>query len=72
MKLPTPANDNQIDTLYRLKEVMEITKLGSSTVYRMMDSGTFPRPLRESGPAWGREPADRGEINGQPTCGRGT
>jgi prophage regulatory protein len=46
MKLPTPANDNHIDTLYRLKEVMDITKLGSSTIYRMMDGGTFPRPLR--------------------------
>ncbi len=44
------ANDNAaptgIDPLYRLKDVMEIVKLGSSTIYRMMDAGTFPRPLR--------------------------
>lgn len=35
-----------VDTLYRLKDVMELTKLGSSTIYRMMDEGKFPRPLR--------------------------
>lgn len=32
--------------LYRLPAVIEITGLGRSTIYRMMDEGTFPKPIR--------------------------
>jgi prophage regulatory protein len=49
MKLPTPANDNlpaKIDPLLRLASVIEVTGLSRSTIYRMMDAGQFPRPLR--------------------------
>lgn len=34
------------DRLLRVDEVTRITGLARSTIYKMMDSGTFPRPLR--------------------------
>jgi len=34
------------DRLLRLKEVVEKTSLGSSTIYRRMSMGMFPRPCR--------------------------
>ena len=42
------ANDNvapKLDPLLRLATVTEVTCLGKSTIYRMMNSGQFPRPL---------------------------
>lgn len=41
---------SQSDRLLRLKEVMDKTSLGSSTIYRRMDAGCFPKP-RQLGPA---------------------
>lgn len=38
-----------IETLLRLRDVMDMTKLGSSTIYRKMDAGGFPRPLNLGG-----------------------
>ncbi|OHV64107.1 hypothetical protein LCM4577_11125 [Mesorhizobium sp. LCM 4577] len=38
------ANDNLPDRLLKLKEVMRMTSLGSSTIYRKMAAETFPRP----------------------------
>lgn len=32
--------------LHRLPAVIEITGLGRSTIYRMMDEGTFPKPIK--------------------------
>ena len=32
------------DRLLKLKDVMALTSLGSSTIYRRMDAGTFPSP----------------------------
>lgn len=46
MVLPQPANDNSIDTLLNLDRVKAVTGLSRSTIYRMMDGGTFPRPLQ--------------------------
>ncbi len=45
------ANDNapQIDSYMKLKEVMKVTTLGSTTIYRKMKSGDFPL-ARELGP----------------------
>ena len=34
------------DRLLRLSEVLTITSLGRSTVYRKMRDGTFPEPLK--------------------------
>lgn len=43
------ANDNEpLDRLLRLKDVMRVASLGSSTIYRKMADGTFPRPLQLS------------------------
>jgi hypothetical protein len=42
VKLPIASNDNQIDPLLRLATVTELTCLGKSTIYRMMDAGQFP------------------------------
>lgn len=42
------ANDNvapKLDPLLRLATVTEVTCLGRSTIYRMMDAGQLPRPL---------------------------
>ncbi|MBZ9888163.1 AlpA family phage regulatory protein [Mesorhizobium sp. BR1-1-3] len=39
-----PAVDG-IDSFLRLKEVMRIVALGSSTIYRRIEAGTFPRPF---------------------------
>jgi prophage regulatory protein len=41
-------NEGSIDVLLRLSDVKEQTKLGSSTIYRRIKAGTFPRP-RELG-----------------------
>ena len=38
------------DRLLRLREVKEITGMGRSTVYRRMQEGDFPRPVK-IGPA---------------------
>ncbi|WP_311794441.1 helix-turn-helix transcriptional regulator [Ferirhizobium litorale] len=38
------ANDNLPDRLLRLREVRAMTSLGTSTIYRRMAAGTFPRP----------------------------
>lgn len=34
------------DRLLRLREVMAITGLGSSTIYRYIAAGTFPAPVK--------------------------
>jgi len=38
----------------KLPQGMEITTLGTSTIYRLMDKGDFPRPVRltEKAVAW--------------------
>ena len=33
----------------RIKEVMERTTLSKSTIYRMMDKGEFPKPIKLRG-----------------------
>lgn len=42
------ANDNQIDRLLKLAEVKHITSLGTSTIYRRVAAGTFPKPRQLS------------------------
>ena len=37
-----------MDTILRLPDVMEITKLGKTTIYRMMKDGIFPQPIKIS------------------------
>ena len=32
------------ETLLRISDVIEQTKLGSSTIYRRIQAGTFPKP----------------------------
>lgn len=45
---PAPAGE-PIETLLRLRDVMKMTTLGSTTIYRKMDAGEFPRPLNLGG-----------------------
>ena len=40
----TKISETPIDRFLKLREVMRITSLGSSTIYRRMDAGTFPKP----------------------------
>ena len=55
--------------LLRLPEVCRLTTLGKSTIYELIDNGTFPRP-KQTGPrrvAW-RESEVREWLEGvQPT-----
>jgi predicted DNA-binding transcriptional regulator AlpA len=44
----TTIGDTPVDRLLKLREVMKITSLGSSTIYRYMDAGTFPLARRFS------------------------
>lgn len=39
------ANDNLPERLLKLKDVIAMTSLGSSTIYRRLASGSFPSPL---------------------------
>lgn len=40
------AIDLEPERLLKLRDVQKITTLGSTTIYRMMDEGRFPRPIR--------------------------
>ena len=35
--------------ILRIEEVMEVTRLARSTIYAMIKSGDFPRPIRVGG-----------------------
>ena len=35
-----------IQGLLRCKDVVELTKLGTGTIYRLINKGTFPRPIK--------------------------
>lgn len=53
------------DRLLRLRDVMAITGLGSSTLYRYIQAGTFPAPLKIGGfTARWRESAVEAWIDG--------
>ncbi|WP_434064201.1 helix-turn-helix transcriptional regulator [Pararhizobium gei] len=41
--------DKDIETLLRIKEVREMTKLATATIYRKMKDGTFPLPRNLGG-----------------------
>ena len=38
------ANDNLPERLLKLKQVMAMTSLGSSTIYRKLAANAFPKP----------------------------
>ena len=35
--------------IYRLKDVLQLTGLGRSTLYRYVKQGSFPKPIKLSG-----------------------
>ncbi|MGO6737139.1 helix-turn-helix transcriptional regulator [Rhizobium ruizarguesonis] len=43
------SNDNFPERLLKLREVRSMTSLGTSTIYRRMAVGSFPKPLVLSG-----------------------
>ena len=53
--LPVPANDNGPDAtgrdeeIMRLPEVLRTVGLSRSTIYRLIEEGKFPPPLRLTG-----------------------
>lgn len=49
-ELPASSRPFQVrgDRLLELREVMSMTSLGSSTIYRRMKAGKFPKPKRPS------------------------
>ncbi|WP_412549952.1 helix-turn-helix transcriptional regulator [Sinorhizobium meliloti] len=49
-ELPASSRSFQLrgDRLLKLREVMSMTSLGSSTIYRRMKAGKFPKPKRLS------------------------
>lgn len=42
MSVINTASVHKLDTYLTLKEVMAVTKVGSSTIYRWVKEGTFP------------------------------
>nr|WP_275531919.1 AlpA family transcriptional regulator [Ensifer aridi] len=62
-----------VDRFLRLKEVMARTSLGSSTIYRRMKDGTFPKPkqLSEACVRWRESEIDRW-MDSLPTSGEKT
>jgi prophage regulatory protein len=48
MAMPTAANDNLPVRMLRLRDVVAMTSLGSSTIYRKLADDTFPRPMELS------------------------
>ena len=65
------------DRLIKLPEVMEITSLSSSTIYRHIEQGRFPKQVRmgTNAVAWWRseilahiESRPRGSNNGRGKC----
>ncbi|MBY3564109.1 helix-turn-helix transcriptional regulator [Rhizobium laguerreae] len=67
--IDTHANDNYPERLLKLKEVRAITSLGTSTIYRRLAAGTFPKPrvLSEACVRW-RESEILAWIKGLPVA----
>ena len=49
--LPTPNRSKVPPAFYRLHDVVRITALSRSTVYRRIEEGRFPAPIRLGGRA---------------------
>ena len=45
----TPLRTPATDRLIRMREVIELTALSRATIYREMDTGSFPLPIRIGG-----------------------
>lgn len=54
-------DQHKADRFLKLREVMVRTSLGSSTIYRRMKAGTFPKPkqLSEACVRWRESDIDR-------------
>ncbi|NOV17839.1 AlpA family phage regulatory protein [Ensifer adhaerens] len=66
-----PAIDHtRADRFLKLKDVMARTSLGSSTIYRRMKAGTFPKPkqLSEACVRWRESDIDKW-MNDLPSAG---
>tara|TARA_R110002020_G_scaffold53905_8_gene150468 strand:+ start:5208 stop:5450 length:243 start_codon:yes stop_codon:yes gene_type:complete len=65
------ANDNLSERLLKLKQVMTMTSLGSSTIYRKLATDSFPKPrvLSEACVRW-RESDVLAWINELPEAAR--
>jgi prophage regulatory protein len=49
--LPTPSTSKAPPAFYRLRDVMRITALSRSTIYRRVAEGRFPAPVHLGGRA---------------------
>lgn len=49
--LPTPNPSKAAPAFYRLRDVMRISALSRSTIYRRIEEGRFPRPVHLGGRA---------------------
>jgi prophage regulatory protein len=49
--LPKPSPSNAAPAFYRLRDVMRITALSRSTIYRRIAEGRFPSPVHLGGRA---------------------
>ncbi|MDO8776803.1 MAG: AlpA family phage regulatory protein [Burkholderiaceae bacterium] len=49
--LPTPSTSKAPPAFYRLRDVMRITALSRSTIYRRIAEGRFPAPVHLGGRA---------------------
>lgn len=48
------SNTEQQQVLLKIKQVLELVPVGKTTLYKMIDDGKFPRPIRlsERAVAW--------------------
>lgn len=50
-QLPKPSTSHAAPAFYRLRDVMRITALSRSTIYRRIAEGRFPSPVHLGGRA---------------------
>jgi predicted DNA-binding transcriptional regulator AlpA len=55
--LPKAAPSNAVPAFYRLRDVIRISALSRSTIYRRIAEGSFPAPVRlgRRASAWSRD-----------------
>ena len=49
MTLENPPLPTSLDRLLRLSDLVELTALSRATIYRLMNAGSFPPPIRIGG-----------------------
>ena len=62
-----PTENSNIDRLLKVKEVAKVTAMGVSTVYRLVQQGKFPRPVKRGRSTYWKESDIKRYIESLPT-----